>query len=347
MTGFLVVAVLLALGAVALVIIPLVRPRSDRSRPALITALACVVLVGGGAAALYPAWSTWSWTSTVDESSPEGMVGRLARRLEREPTDINGWLMLGRSYAQLGQYPLAVKAYRRADRLAGGRNSDALSGLGEALVLGEQSDLKGEAGRLFEKALEIDPHSIRALFYGAVSAYDRGETDLARTRFQLLLTGNPPPEVRRLIERQLQSMDVEAQQRAGAPAATAAPPAPAAATTAASATLRLRVTLDPAVAARASAGAPLFVSVRIAGQGGPPLAARRLVARFPQDVDLGAADAMIAGRGLTVGQEVEITARIANGGSAAPLTGDPVGSLRLTVGSKDERQTLAISRLTP
>jgi cytochrome c-type biogenesis protein CcmH len=344
MTGFLVVAVLLALGAVALVVIPLVRPRSDRSRPALITALACVVLVGGGAAALYPVWSNWSWNSTVDESSPEGMVGRLARRLEREPADINGWLMLGRSYAQLGQYPLAVKAYRRADRLAGGRNSDALSGLGEALVLGEQSDLKGEAGRLFEKALEIDPRSIRALFYGAVSAYDRGDTGLARTRFQLLLTGNPPPDVRRLIERQLQSMDVEAQQRAGAPAATAAPPAPAAA---ASATLRLHVTLDPAVAARATAGAPLFVSVRLAGQGGPPLAARRLVARFPQDVDLGAADSMIAGRGLTVGQEVEITARIANGGSAAPLAGDPVGSLRLTVGSKDERLTLAISRLTP
>jgi cytochrome c-type biogenesis protein CcmH len=265
------------------------------------------------------------------------MVGRLARRLERQPDDLNGWLTLGRSYAQLGQYPLSAKAYRRADRLAEGRSADALAGLAEALVLGEQSDLKGEAGRLFEKALEIEPRSIKALFYGAVAALDRGESQLARSRFQLLLTGNPTPEVRRLIEQQIQSLDVELQQRS----------APAATERAAEATVKLHVTLDPSVAAKASPGAPLFVSVRIAGQGGPPLAARRLEARFPQDVDLSTGDAMIAGRTFAEGQEVEVTARIANGGSAAARSGDPVGTLRYQVGKDAKRQELTIRALTP
>ena len=344
MTPFLIVATLLALGAAALIAIPLLRPRADQARPAFIAAAVSVVLVLAGGAALYPTWSTWSWDKPIDDTAtPEGMVGRLARRLEKQPDDLNGWLTLGRSYAQLGQYPLSAKAYRRADRLAEGRSADALAGLAEALVLGEQSDLKGEAGRLFEKALEIEPRSIKALFYGAVAALDRGESQLARSRFQLLLTGNPTPEVRRLIEQQIQALDVELQQR------SAEAPAPAAASGAATAEskLLLRVTLDPSVAGKATPGAPLFVSVRIAGQGGPPLAARRLDAKFPQDVDLSTGDAMIAGRTFAVGQEVEITARIANGGSAAASSGDPVGTLRYTVVKDPKRQTLAIGSLTP
>jgi cytochrome c-type biogenesis protein CcmH len=345
MTAFLILATLLALGAAALIAVPLLRPRADRGRPAVIAASVSVVLVLAGAAALYPTWSTWSWEKPIDDvSTPEGMVGRLARRLEKQPDDLNGWLMLGRSYAQLGQYALSAKAYRRADRLAEGRSADALAGLAESLVLGDESDLKGEAGRLFEKALEIEPRSIKALFYGAVAALDRGESQLARSRFQLLLTGNPTPEVRRLIEQQIQALDVElAQRSAPAPAESAG----SAATAAVESTLRLRVSLDPSVASKVTPGAPLFVSVRIAGQGGPPFAARRLEAKFPQDVDLSTSDAMIAGRTFSVGQDVEITARVANGGSAAARSGDPVGTLRHTVAKDSKRLSLTIGSLTP
>lgn len=337
MTTFIVIAALLALGAAALIAVPLVRPRQDGVPPSAIAAVVCVLLVAAGAAGLYPVWGDWSWARAPDEGSPEGMVGRLARRLEKQPEDLNGWLLLGRSYAQLEQFPLAVKAYRRADRLAGGRSAEALSGLGEALVLSEQGELRGEAGRLFEKALEIDPRQIRALFYGAIAAYERGEYPVARERFQLLLTGDTPPQIRDLIERQLAAMDAR-QAEATASAGDAAADAPV---------LKVRVNIDPGVSAQAQPGAPLFVSVRLAGQAGPPLVARRLDARFPQDVDLGASDAMIAGRGLAVGQEVEITARVANGGSAAPRTGDPVGTVRHRIGASDGRLELRIDRLTP
>ncbi len=232
-----------------------------------------------------------------------------------------------------------AKAYRRADRLADGRSADALAGLAEALVLGEQSDLKGEAGRLFEKALEIEPKSIKALFYGAVAALDRGESQLARSRFQLLLTGNPTPEVRKLIEQQIQALDVELQQRT-APAPTAAAAGP-------ESTLKLRVTLDRFGGRE---GRARRAAVRLgAHRGAGRSAARgaRLEAKFPQDVDLSTGDAMIAGRTFSVGQEVEITARVANGGSAAARSGDPVGTVRYTVVKDPKRLTLTIGALTP
>lgn len=48
----------------------------------------------------------------------EGMVARLAARLEEEPDDLEGWLMLGRSYKVLGKLEEARDAYGRAAALA-------------------------------------------------------------------------------------------------------------------------------------------------------------------------------------------------------------------------------------
>jgi cytochrome c-type biogenesis protein CcmH len=342
MTTFLIIAALLALLACALIVLPLIR-RPQGTPAATVAALVSVVLVLGGSAALYATWSTWSWKATATGGTPEGMVGQLARRLDKNPEDLQGWLLLGRSYSQLEQYPLAVRAYQRADRLADGRNAEALTGLAEALVLGNQSDLAGRAGKLFEQALEIEPRSTKALFYAAIAAMERGEKPLARSRFVTLLAANPPPEVRTLIEQTLQNLDA-------APAADAAKPAskPAAAPQAAAAavTVKLEVTLSPAVAAKAGKGAPLFVLARTPGKRGPPLAARRLEARFPQDIELRSTDAMLSGSGFEAGQELEITARVSNGGSAMPTVGDPFGTVRLKAGAAGVAK-IVIDQLTP
>ena len=325
MATFLVIAGLLALLACVLVVLPLVR-RPKAAPVATVAAVLAAVLVLGGSAALYATWSGWSWKAGSSEVTPEGMVGKLARRLDKNPEDLDGWILLGRSYSQLEQYPLAVRAYQRADHLANGGNAEALTGLAEALVLGNQSDLAGRAGKLFEQALAIDPRSTKALFYAAIAAMERGEKPLARSRFMTLLAANPPPEVRTLIEQTVQNLDA-------APAVDGAKPAgkPAAAP-ADVVTVKLSVTLSPAVAAKAAAGAPLFVLARTPGQRGPPLAARRLDARFPQEVELRSTDAMLSGTGFAAGQELEITARISNGGSAMSTPGDPFGSIRVKAG---------------
>ncbi len=336
MNVFLVLAGLLAVLACAFVAAPLLM-RRQRGPLAGWAAAVVAVLVLGGSAVLYGTWSTWNWKTPTAEATPEGMVGRLARRLEKQPEDLPGWLLLGHSYSQLEQYPMAVRAYQRADRLADGRNAEALTGLAEALILGKLSELDGRAGRLFEQALVLDPRSTKALFYSAIAAMERGEKPLARSRFVTLLEGNPPAEVRSLIERTVQSLD------AALPLA-AASPAPVASTD--SASIPLRITLSPQVAARAAQGAPLFVLARAPGQRGPPLAAKRLTASFPQDVVLKSTDAMISGTGFAVGQELEVTARISNGGSAMPSAGDPVGTARITVGAGGVVR-IVIDQLTP
>ena len=219
MTAFILIAIALTAGAAALVVMPLIRnqarvvppraPGAEIETPprALGAAITTGAVIAVAAAALYVTLSNWSWRTPAPPTSPEGMVAQLARRMERNPEDLNGWLMLGRSYTVLEQFPLAARAYQRADRLAGGKNVDAMIGLAESLALGDEKQLDGRAGRLIENAVALDPKSGKALYYGAALALRRGELALARQRFASLLALDPPANVRPLLEEQIAAID--------------------------------------------------------------------------------------------------------------------------------------------
>jgi cytochrome c-type biogenesis protein CcmH len=338
-SGFIAIAGLLTLAALVALLYPLLRQR-EGSPEAWRTGGAAALLVAVGAAALYPLWSNFRWNAPAPAmDTPEAMVGRLARRLEKQPDDLPGWLQLGRSYTVLEEYPLAVRAYERANTISKGQSPEAAMGLAEALFNSGRSDLSGRAGKLFEQALALDPTSTKALFYSALAASERNDLPLAKQRFERLLNANPPPEVRKLIEDHVKALDATSKMVAAASSASPAAAGPVV-------TIPLHVTLAAKVAGKATAGAPLFVMARIPGQGGPPLAVQRLEGKFPQDVDLSSSDAVMGGSGFAVGQEIEVEARVANGGGALSTTGDPYGTVRLKAGGAT-RASLEINQLKP
>ena len=344
MITFVLLAAALSLASVVLVAMPLLR-RSSAGPGAPWTALAAAGLLVVGSAALYATWSNWPWRAVKVADSPESMVSELARRLERDPTDLNGWLMLGQSYTVLQEYPLAVRAFGRAVQLSGGKSAEALTGEAQALALADESELDGRAGRLIEQALALEPDSGKALFLGAAVAARRGDLPLARQRFARLLTLSPPEAIRPMIEQQIAAID----EKLAAPATSAAAMQqgqPAGAADAARApTVRVNVTLAPSLVSAAGA-APLFVFVRDPAQGGPPLAVKRLDSHFPQSVALSPADSMVPGRAFAAGQSVQVVARIARSGSPIAVSGDPFGEVTYHVG-QDGLVSLVIDRLTP
>lgn len=207
MIAFIVLAAALAGICVAVVAVPLLKPAPAQSPRAPWTALAAAGVLVIGSAALYTTWSNWSWRKSPGVASPEGMVERLVHQLNDHPDNLTGWLMLGRSYVALQEYPLAVRAYERAGRVAGGRSADALVGEAEALTLMDDSELNGQAGRLIEQALALDPTSPQALFFGAAAAMRRGDLPLARTRFTRLLALNPPARIKTILEQEIAGID--------------------------------------------------------------------------------------------------------------------------------------------
>ncbi len=359
MISFVLLAAVLTAAVVVLMAVPLLKKSPLALSPAPWAALGATVVLVIGSAILYVSWSNWSWHTNTSADSPQTMVAGLARKLEQHPEDLNGWLMLGRSYTVLEQYPLAVRAFERADRLAGGRNADALVGEAEALALSDETELDRRAGKLVEQALAIDPDSGKALFFGAAAAMRRGQLPLARERFGKLLAMDPPANVKPLLQQQIAAIDQQLTRGAqpsevsrGAPGANNTMPvagtaaAGNASPTAASATVRVQVTLAPNVSADSGAQSPLFVFVRDPQRPGPPLAVKRLESRFPQTVELSAADSMMPGRAITAGQKVQVVARIARSGNPIGASGDPFGEVGYQVGH-DGLIKVTIDRLTP
>jgi cytochrome c-type biogenesis protein CcmH len=353
MTTFVLLAAALTIAGVMLIAVPLLRNKPAGSSPAPWAALAAAGLLAVGSTVLYVKLTNWSWQTKVSEDTPQTMVARLARRLEKNPDNLEGWLMLGRSYTQLQEFQLAVRAFQRADRLSGGKSAEALIGEAEALARSDENELEGRAARLIEQALALDPDSGKALFFGAAVAMRKGDLPLARTRLTRLMALDPPDNIKPVLQKQIDSID---QQLAGggasaagqgAKSTVAAAPAPADRPAGdPNVKVRINVTLAPALAKTASASAPLFVFVRDPGRPGPPLAVKRLESHFPQTVELTASDSMMPGRVITAGQKVQVVARIARSGNPVGASGDPVGEASYQVG-RDGLVNIVIDHVTP
>jgi len=95
-----------------------------------------------------PALATATATATatagqdVSVATVESLLSGLEQRLQREPEDGKGWLLLAKSYDHLGRTAEAIEAYSRARELG---NSDPL--LESRLVkTAFESDSKGQPG---------------------------------------------------------------------------------------------------------------------------------------------------------------------------------------------------------
>lgn len=336
MTLFWIGAIVLLIASIAALVWPLARERTQRG-----VAVAVAIAVVVTSLLLYREWSNWDRTQAAEAAEQSAMVGRLARRLEKNPDDVEGWMMLGRSQLAIGQYPLAQRAFRRADRLEEGRNPEALLGMAEAMVLQADGEVDERSGRLFEMALVLAPQSEKALFFAAVAAQKRGEMALAIERFETMLAMSPPPEVRSILEQQVASLKGASVQGASPPSSPPSEPASADA----AARVQVEVSVSAAMKPRLERGGVLFVFVRVPGQPGPPLAVKRVSVDLPVTLELTARDSMVPGLAIQAGQAVEVSAKWSKDGVATPRAGDPIGSIAYQVG-RDGLKSLVIDELS-
>ncbi|MDX1432977.1 MAG: c-type cytochrome biogenesis protein CcmI [Gammaproteobacteria bacterium] len=245
------------------------------------------------------------------ERSVEAMVAGLAARLESQPDDSDGWLLLARSYMALDRYADAYAAFSSAHRLLGD-SPQLLADMAEASALANRQDFLGVPSGLLERALELDPHHPKALWLGAFAARQRGEASLAASRWQALLDRQPPDSEAAELLRGL-----IADSGAGAERATPAAGAPA---------LGVEVTLDERLAAGLDGSEVLYVFARAADGPAMPLAVARATAGdLPLSVTLDDSMAMAAGGKLSDAERVVVGARIALGGTPTASSGDLQG----------------------
>lgn len=109
-----------------------------------------------------------------DAAQIEGMVERLAKKMESTPDDPQGWLMLARSYRVLGRNAEAARAYGKAEGAVAG-DPKLLTDYAEALALVHDSSLEGKPTELLERALKLDPEHTPARMLLGAAYFQRGE----------------------------------------------------------------------------------------------------------------------------------------------------------------------------
>ena len=371
---FLIVCVVMIVAALSLLLVPLLRnvPGEGKDKASLPRSvpLAVVLMVGLplAATAFYGATSNFPWNNqgllgpgggghAQDGGSMDEVVAQLKERLAKNPGDLEGWRMLGRSYLVSSRFDEAVSAYEKASALTGAKNADIELDLAEALVLTDKPENQERAKGIIDAALAANDSNQKALWYSGLMASRAGDTETAKARFSKLLESNPPPQIREILVAQLAELGVAVPSEAGAAAPAgmgsmgsgmgSGAGTAAAAAEASGRTIRVAVSIDPALASRLKPGTPLFVSAREAGIPGPPIAAVRISSdQLPTTVVLSDANSMIEGRNLSSVDEVQVVARIAFGGTPVAASGDLSGEARHRKGAPADL-SVVIDKVTP
>jgi cytochrome c-type biogenesis protein CcmH len=258
----------------------------------------------------------------VTPQQVQQMAASLAERLQAAPDNLEGWLMLARSYTMLGRYADAGTAFRRAQALAP-KDPAILADLADVTGMAQGRRLAGEPARLVQAALDLDPRHPKALALAGSVAYEAGDAAAARGYWERLAAVVPPDSgPGRAAQRNLADV---ARLEAGT-ATTGGPTAAASAAAAPGATVSGRVQLSPALVSRLAGGETLFVYDRAAQGPRMPLAVLRVPASAAAlDFKLDDSMAMSPQLRLSGYAQVVIGARISRSGSATPQSGDLIG----------------------
>jgi cytochrome c-type biogenesis protein CcmH len=140
----------------------------------------------------------------------EGMVGGLAARLETNPDDYNGWMMLGRSYTVLNNTAGAENAYRKAIALKPGDVEPKVQFMLFQLRSVDPDDAAPLPRPLSDTAadiLKIDPAQPEALYVAGLGRAKAGDSAGAKALWTKAEAGMPANSPQRAeISRRLRAL---------------------------------------------------------------------------------------------------------------------------------------------
>jgi cytochrome c-type biogenesis protein CcmH len=251
----------------------------------------------------------------------ERMVAGLAEKMKANPDDAEGWLMLGKSYKYLEQYPKAADAFANAYRLLGDKPEVMLL-YAEALAFAADKNLAGKPSELIFKALELEPENPNGLWLAGLAKVQQGDPQGAATLWRKLESQLPEgSEPRKEMQNIIASLPDQAQAAAGEPKA---PPAP----TAAAKSITVEVSLASDLQSSASPGDTVFIYAQALSGPKMPLAiVRKQVSDLPVKVTLDDSTAMMPAMKLSNFGEVKLLARISKSGQAVTQPGDLIGTV--------------------
>jgi cytochrome c-type biogenesis protein CcmH len=172
------------------------RPSETRRRIAAVAAIVAIPAISLG---LYFAVGRQGMPdmplAARDDRTPEnGMqqaVARIEEHLAKNPDDGPGHEVVAPVYLGMGRYEEAARSFAVALRMLG-ETSTRVENLAEAQVAAAEGIITAEARAGFERALALDPTSVRARYYRALALEQDGDTAGAIAGFDVLVREAQP-----------------------------------------------------------------------------------------------------------------------------------------------------------
>ena len=330
-------------------------PQIKQQKPAVWTAIFVLVAVPLSTLGLYaglgePVALDPMAAKAPQQASPMEMLKmaeNLAQRLEEKPDNLQGWVMLGRTYRSLEQFDKSIQAYDRALKLSA--DDDLSLERVEVIAMKTQGNFEGEPWRVIRDILQRDPQNYGALLMAGSASFSHHKYEDALTFWlaarKTLDAQNPDlPELDNAIASVQEKLGIkpgslavgQAVASVPAPTTSAAPAAGASASANSAGSVSGQVTLSAALKSKVSATDVVFVYATPANGERMPLAIfKTTVAQLPLSFRLDDSTAMSPERKLSSAGEVFVKVRVSKSGNAMPQSGDLSGSLGpVKVGAK-------------
>jgi cytochrome c-type biogenesis protein CcmH len=259
------------------------------------------------------------------EVTPEKMTEMataLTRRLQDEPNNMEGWVMLGRVQRARGLFEESAEAYAKA--LALSRDDNLLIERAEVLAQKNGGSFAGEPWSIIQRVLTADPLHMNALFLAGSASYAEMNFNTAlryweRAREVVPADSPDAPELDRAI--------AEARSKMGLPAipprAVSAAEQPASKAALAASSISGRVTLVKELQGLVAPTDTVFVyATPVAGSRMPVAIVRTTADKLPFDFVLDDSTAMNPSAKLSGMDEVTVRVRISKSGQAMAQAGD-------------------------
>ena len=138
---------------------------------------------------------------TVSQSGPaapqertqeqiQANVEKLAKRLESNPSDAQGWTMLARSYSSTERFSDAAGAYAKATELKP-NDADLWAEYAFVTAMAQGRRLEGKPMELIQQALKVEPENAKALQLAGSAAFEAKDYKKAVDYWQRVLKQVP------------------------------------------------------------------------------------------------------------------------------------------------------------
>ncbi|MEW8034234.1 MAG: c-type cytochrome biogenesis protein CcmI [Candidatus Thiodiazotropha endolucinida] len=290
--------------------------------------------------------------STQNLPPMEELVKRLAAKMQEQPDNQEGWIMLGRSYMAMNDPSAAINAFDRAMEISD-KNVGLLLAYAEAIASNTGNDFTGRAAPMVEKALQLEPDNPNVLWIAGIVAYQQTDYQDAVDRWSKLRGLLKPQSAE--LESVNEALD-DARSKLGLPTEETELPSivqakkqvPAEPAAAGDKSIQVEISLSPDMQDKANPDDLLFIYAK--AMSGPPMplaAVRKRVSDLPLSINLDDSMAMMPQMKLSQFPEVAVGARISLSGSPTAQSGDLEGEITAVSPGQPEIVKVVINSVHP